>query len=52
VKAARIDGGISVALAVRFRPSAHPATVTGIDTREIHRRPVLNGLINEHARAA
>jgi putative transposase len=33
-------------------PTAHPATVTGVDTREIHRRPVLNGLINEYVRAA
>jgi len=31
---------------------AHPATVTDIDTRQIRRKPVLNGLINEYTRAA
>ncbi len=31
---------------------AHPATVTDIGTRQIHRKPVLNGLINEYVRAA
>ena len=31
---------------------AHPATVTDIDTRQIRRKPVLNGLINEYVRAA
>jgi len=31
---------------------AHPATVTGVDTRQIRRKPVLNGLINEYAPAA
>jgi putative transposase len=31
---------------------AHPATVTDIDTRQIRRKPVLNGLINEYERAA
>ena len=30
----------------------HPATVTDIDTRQIRRKPVLNGLINEYTRAA
>ena len=30
----------------------HPATVTNVDARQIHRKPVLNGLINEYARAA
>ena len=30
----------------------HPATVTGVGTRQIHRKPVLNGLINEYVRAA
>ena len=30
----------------------HPATVTDIDTRQIRRKPVLNGLINEYVRAA
>ena len=33
-------------------PDAHPATVTDIDTRQIRRKPVLNGLINEYTRAA
>ncbi len=31
---------------------AHPATVTDIGRRQIRRKPVLNGLINEYARAA
>src|SRR6266516_4551583 len=31
---------------------AHPATVTDIDIRQIRRKPVLNGLINEYTRAA
>jgi putative transposase len=31
---------------------AHRATVTDIDTRQIRRKPVLNGLINEYTRAA
>ena len=31
---------------------AHPATVTDIDMRQIRRKPVLNGLINEYTRAA
>jgi putative transposase len=31
---------------------AHPATVTDIDTRQIRRKPVLGGLINEHVGAA
>ena len=31
---------------------AHPATVTDIDTRQIRRKPILNGLINEYERAA
>ena len=30
---------------------AHPATVTDIDTRQIRRKPILNGLINEYERA-
>ena len=30
----------------------HPATVTNVDTRQIRRKPVLNGLINEYVRAA
>jgi hypothetical protein len=29
-----------------------PATVTSVDIRQIHRKPVLNGLINEYVRAA
>jgi putative transposase len=33
-------------------PDAHPATVTDIDPRQIRRKPVLNGLINEYVRAA
>ena len=33
-------------------PDAHPATVTDIGTRQIRRKPVLNGLINEYVRAA
>jgi len=31
---------------------ADPATVTDVDTRQICRKPVLNGLINEYVRAA
>jgi transposase InsO family protein len=31
---------------------AHPGTVTSIDTRQIRRKPILNGLINEYERAA
>jgi len=31
---------------------AHPATVTDIATRQIRRKPILNGLINEYERAA
>ena|SRR5487761_795153 len=31
---------------------AHPAPVTDIDTWQIRRKPVLNGLINEYTRAA
>ncbi len=30
----------------------HPATVTDVETRQIRRKPVLNGLINEYAPAA
>ena len=30
----------------------HPATVTNVDARQIRRKPILNGLINEYARAA
>ena len=33
-------------------PDAHPATVTDIGTRQIRRKPVLNGLINEYVHAA
>jgi transposase InsO family protein len=29
-----------------------PATATNVDARQIRRKPVLNGLINEYARAA
>ena len=42
-------------IAQRFpadKRDAHPATVTDIDTRQIRRKPVLNGLINEYTRAA
>jgi hypothetical protein len=28
------------------------ATVTGIDTQQVYRKPVLGGLINEYAQAA
>jgi transposase InsO family protein len=31
---------------------ARPATVTDVDTRQIRRKPVLNGLINEYTHAA
>jgi len=31
---------------------AHPATVTDVDTRQIRRKPVLDGLINEYVHAA
>jgi putative transposase len=31
---------------------AHPATVTDIDTWQIRRKPIFNGLINEYERAA
>ena len=30
----------------------HPATVTDVDARQVRRKPVLNGLINEYVRAA
>jgi putative transposase len=30
----------------------HPATVTDADTWQIHRKPILNGLINECVRVA
>jgi putative transposase len=33
-------------------PDAHAATVADIATRQIRRKPVLNGLINEYVRAA
>jgi pimeloyl-ACP methyl ester carboxylesterase len=33
-------------------PDPHPATVTNVGTRQIRRKPVLNGLINEYVRAA
>jgi putative transposase len=29
-----------------------PATATNVDARQIRRKPVLNGLVNEYARAA
>jgi hypothetical protein len=32
--------------------TARPATVTGVDPQQIHRKPVRNGLINENVRAA
>ena len=31
---------------------AHPAAMTGVGTRQIHKKPVLNGLINEYVHAA
>ena len=43
------------AIAQRVPPherDSHPATVTDIGTRQIRRKPVLNGLINEYVRAA
>jgi hypothetical protein len=33
-------------------PDAQPATVTNTDTRQIRRKPVLSGLINEYVHAA
>ena len=33
-------------------PDAHHATVTDVDTRQIRRKPVLDGLINEYVHAA
>ena len=33
-------------------PDAHPATVTGVGTWQIRRKPVLSGLINEYMHAA
>jgi transposase InsO family protein len=33
-------------------PDAHPATVTDVETRQIHRKPVLKGLLNEYVAAA
>lgn len=30
----------------------HPATETNTDTRQIRRKPILNGLINEYVRVA
>ena len=33
-------------------PDAPHTTVTGIDTQQIRRKPVLDGLINEYTRAA
>jgi len=33
-------------------PDASRATVTGIDTQQIRRKPVLGGLINEYTHAA
>jgi putative transposase len=33
-------------------PDAHPATVADVDTRQIRRIPILNGLINEYVQAA
>ena len=34
------------------QPDAPRATLTGIDTQQIRRKPVLCGLINEYTRAA
>ena len=48
---ARPHQGIAQRVSVDER-DAHPATVTGFDTRQIRRKPVLNGLINEHTHAA
>ena len=31
---------------------AHPATVTDVDTWQIRRKSILNGLLNEYVRAA
>jgi len=31
---------------------AHPATVTDVDTRQIRRKSILNGLLNQYVRAA
>ena len=33
-------------------PDAARTTVTGVETQQIRRKPVLGGLINEYARAA
>jgi putative transposase len=33
-------------------PDSYPATVTDIDTRQIRRKPILGGLINEYVHAA
>jgi putative transposase len=33
-------------------PDAPCATVTGIDTQQIRRKPILGGLINEYSHAA
>ena len=33
-------------------PDAPRATLTGVDTQQIRRKPVLNGLINEYTHAA
>ena len=33
-------------------PDAPRATVTGIDTQQIRRKPILGGLINEYTHAA
>jgi putative transposase len=30
----------------------HPATTTDVDTLQIRRKPILNGLVNEYERAA
>ena len=47
---ARPDRGI--AQHVPDEPDAPRATVTGIDTQQVRRKPVLCGLINEYTRAA
>jgi putative transposase len=48
---ARPHQGIAQRVPADERDS-HPVTVTDIGTRQIRRKPVLNGLINEYVRAA
>ena len=48
---ARPHQGIAQRIPARER-DAHTATATDIDTRQIRRKPILNGLINEYERAA